>query len=74
MGGNGGAYGCTGGVQMPPMLKTPDMPAFNIGKTSLFKAEFLHVGAGKIIREPPDCTGNEPTPNIPIRGSGQDIK
>ena len=27
-----------------------------------------------MIREPLDCTGNEPTPDIPIGGSGQDIK
>ena len=27
-----------------------------------------------MIREPPDHTGNEPTPDIPIGGSGQDIK
>ena len=27
-----------------------------------------------IIREPPDHTGNELTPDIPIEGSGQDIK
>ena len=27
-----------------------------------------------MIREPPDCTRNEPTPGIPIEGSGQDIK
>ena len=25
-------------------------------------------------REPPDYTGNEPTPYIPIGGSGQDIQ
>ena len=50
------------------------MPATNVGKTSLFKVKFLHLKSWKIIREPPDCTGNEPTPNIPLRGSGQDIK
>ena len=27
-----------------------------------------------MIREPPDHTGNEPTLDIPIGGSGQDIK
>ena len=27
-----------------------------------------------IIREPPNCTANEPTPDIPIGGSWQDIK
>ena len=26
----------------------------------------------KNIREPPDCIGNEPTPDIPQGGSGQD--
>ena len=26
-----------------------------------------------MIREHPDYTGNEPTPDIPIGGSGQDI-
>ena len=26
------------------------------------------------MREPPDCTGNEPTLDIPIGSSGQDIK
>ena len=27
-----------------------------------------------MIREPPDHTGNEPKPDIPIGGPGQDIK
>ena len=27
-----------------------------------------------MIREPPDHTGNKPTLDIPIGGSGQDIK
>ena len=27
-----------------------------------------------MIREPPDHTGNEPSPDIPIGGSGQDIE
>ena len=27
-----------------------------------------------MIKEPPDHTGNEPTPDIPIGGSVQDIK
>ena len=27
-----------------------------------------------MIREPPDHTGSEPTPDIPIEGPGQDIK
>ena len=27
-----------------------------------------------MIREPPHHTGNEPTPDIPIGGCGQDIK
>ena len=27
-----------------------------------------------MVREPPDCTGNEPTPDISIGGSRQDIK
>ena len=44
-----------------------------VGKT-LFKAKFLHVRSWKMIIEPPDHTGNEPTLDIPIRGSGQDIK
>ena len=34
----------------------------------LFKAEFLHLKSWKIIREPPDHTGNEPTLDIPIGG------
>ena len=62
------------GVQMPPMLTTPRMPATNVGKASLFNAKFLHLKSWKIIREPPDHIGNEPTPDIPIGGSGQDIK
>ena len=50
------------------------MPAFKkVGKT-LFKAKFLHLRSWKMIREPPDHTGNEPTLDIPIGGSGQDIK
>ena len=40
----------------------------------LFKAKFLHLKSWKIIREPLDCTGNEPTLDITIGGSGQDIK
>ena len=27
-----------------------------------------------MITEPPDCTGNEPTPHIPLGTSGKDIK
>ena len=30
--------------------------------------------AGKMKREAPDCTGNEPALDIPIGGSGQDAK
>ena len=43
-------------------------------KKNLFKAKFLHLKSWKNIREPPDHTGNEPTPDIPIGGSGQDIQ
>ena len=44
-------------------------------KKTLFKAKFLHLrNWKKKIREFPDCTGNEPTPDIPRGGSGQDIK
>ena len=27
-----------------------------------------------MIRDPPDCTGNEPTPDLPIGETGQDRK
>ena len=55
-----------------PKYKTC-LPLRNVGKT-LFKAKFLHQKSWKMIREPPDHTGNEPTPDISIGGSGQDIK
>ena len=31
----------------------------------LFKANFLLKELEKFFREPPDCTGNEPKPDIP---------
>ena len=60
-----------GGIQIPPMLTTP-MSVSNVGKTFLF--EFLHLKSWKIIREPPDHTGNEPKMDKPTGGSRQDIK
>ena len=34
----------------------------------------MYLNTGNSIREPQDCTGNEPIPNIHIGGSGQDTK
>ena len=48
------------------------MPASNVG-TSYLKL-IPTQRAGKIIREPPNHTGNEPTLEICTGGSGQDIK
>ena len=61
-----------GGIQTPPSIKNMPTPK-KVGKT-LFKAKFLHLRNWKMIRESPDHTGNEPTLDIPIGGSGQDIK
>ena len=65
---------CTkiGGIQTPPMYETC-LPLGTVEK-SLFKANFLHLRNWKMIRDPPDCTGNEPTLDIPMGGSGKDIK
>ena len=66
--------GCmnVGGIHTP---KYKNMPATKKSrKKPLFKAKFLHLKSWKMIREPPDCTRNEPTLDIPIGGSGQDIK
>ena len=50
------------------------MPSLRkVGKT-LFKAEFLHLKRWKMITEPPDHNGNEPTPDRPIGATGQVIK
>ena len=65
-----GEYGYTWGVQIPPMLTTPYMAATNVVEISQFKAKFLHLRNWKIIREPPDCTSNEPTPDISKGVSG----
>ena len=44
-------------------------------KFILLKANFLHLkGLEKNIRKPPDCTGNEPTPDMHIGQSGKDIQ
>ena len=56
-----------------PYADNPHMPASIVGKTSLFKAKFLHLKGWK-HREPPDHTGNEPSLDIPMGGYGQDIK
>ena len=69
-------------VQMPPNpdrhTNMPDNPPtclpLNEGKISLYKAKFQHLKRWKIVREPPGCTGNKPTLDIHIGGSGQDIK
>ena len=67
-----GVYEHRGNPDIPQILETC-LLLRKVGKT-LFKPKFLHLGTGKNIREPPDCTGNEPTPDIPIGGFGQDIK
>ena len=51
---------------MPTTKKGREKPYLNLNSYT-YKLE-------KNIREPPDCTGNEPTPDIPLQGSGQDIK
>ena len=62
-----GAYIC-------PLSVKPSLP-LRKSRKNLFKTKFLHLKSWKIkIREPPDCTGNEPTLDIPKGGSGQDIK
>ena len=43
-------------------------------KLSLFKTNFLHLKELEYIEEPPELTWNEPTPDIHIEHSGQDIK
>ena len=45
-------------------------------KFFVFKANFLHLKElkKKNIREPPHCTGNEPTQEIYVGGLGWDIK
>ena len=35
------------------------------------KANFLHYRYWNTIREPPDCTGNEPTLDTQVEGSGK---
>ena len=68
-----GVYKCMGAYGCPLSLKTC-LP-LKKSKKILFKAKFLQQMSWKIIiREPPDHTGNEPTLDIPIGGSGQDIK
>ena len=68
-----GAYKHTGGKQKPPKYKTC-LP-LRKSRKNLFKAKSLHLKELEIIiREPPDHTGNEPTLDILIRGSEQDIK
>ena len=69
-----GAYRHAGGIWMPPIPDNPSIPASKEGKVSMFKAKFLHLKSWKIIREPSDHTRNEPTPDIPIGGSGQVVK
>ena len=61
-----------GGVQQPPSIKTC-LPLKSRKKPYLKLISYTYR-AGKNIREPPDCTGNEPTLDIHIGGSGQDIK
>ena len=48
----------------------PQCPPFHLDSVELVET----APPAKNIREPPDCTGNEPTPDIHIGGSGQDIK
>ena len=54
-----GAYRC------PP--KYENMPASKEKENPIYSLKI-------IIKEHPDHTGNEPTPDIPIGGSGQDMK
>ena len=61
------------GIQTPLVLKIP-MPASNLGRHPYLKPKFLHLKSWKIIRKPPDSTQNEPTLDIPIGGSRQNIK
>ena len=61
------------GYIFDPYADNPHMHASNVGKTSLFKAEFLHLKSCK-NKESSDHTGNEVTSDIPTGGSGQDIK
>ena len=66
-----GAYKCGG---CPDIPKYKNMPALRKVGKNLFTAKFLHIKSWKLIREPLDHTGNEPTLDILIGGSGQDIK
>ena len=62
-----------GGIQTPPSIK--NMPASKkVGKKPYLKLNSYTLETGNKIREPPDHTGYEPTPDIPIAGFGQDIK
>ena len=54
-------------------MLTTSMPASNVGKHPYLKLNSHTSRAIKTLKEPPDHTGNEPTPDIPIGGSGQDI-
>ena len=52
---------------------------YELGESRCLQSVNMHATReiekpGKIFREPPDCTWNEPTLDIPIGGSGQDIK
>ena len=67
-----GMYRCRG-IMTSPKNKTC-LPLRTVGKKTLFKVKFLHLRNWKMIREPPDHTGNEHTPDIPIGGSGQDLQ
>ena len=58
----------------PDTPQYKNMPATKKSRKKLFKAKFLHLKSWKMIREPPDHTGNEHIPDIPIEGTGQDIK
>ena len=60
-----GEYGCPLNETTCLLLK------LDVGKSYL-KLNSYTERAGKIIREPPDHTGNESTSDIPIGGSGQD--
>ena len=63
-----GTSECMGCTDAPYVKQQPLMPASKVGSRNIpFKVKFLHQKNWKIIREPPDHTGNEPTLDIPMR-------
>ena len=56
-----------------PKVSNTCLPLRKVEKTFL-KLNSYNLQAGQKNIEPPDYTENEPTQDIPIEGSGQDIK